>query len=86
MQGAPGDEFRHQQDGLARDRNRESADADNNLVAVGGSGVGSDLLRRVIAAFPQAKRLVPELRMIVVAGPRIAPQVLPAADGLEIRP
>jgi pimeloyl-ACP methyl ester carboxylesterase/predicted glycosyltransferase len=58
------------------------------VVAVGGSGVGSDLLRRVIAAFPRAKRLVPELRMIVVAGPRIDPDSLGAVDvdGLEIRP
>ncbi len=43
------------------------------IVTVGGSGVGGDLLRRVIAAFPEAKKLVPALRMIVVAGPRIDP-------------
>ena len=56
------------------------------VVTVGGSGVGGHLLRRVIAAFPEAKRLVPDLRMIVVAGPRIDPSSLPARDGLEIRP
>jgi pimeloyl-ACP methyl ester carboxylesterase/predicted glycosyltransferase len=55
------------------------------LVTVGGSGVGASLLRRVMGAFPAAKKLVPELRMIVVAGPRIDPATLPAADGLEIR-
>jgi pimeloyl-ACP methyl ester carboxylesterase len=55
------------------------------IVTVGGSGVGADLLRRVIAAFPEAKRRVPELRMIVVAGPRIDPASLPAHDGLEVR-
>jgi pimeloyl-ACP methyl ester carboxylesterase/predicted glycosyltransferase len=55
------------------------------IVTVGGSGVGAPLLRRVIASFPEAKQLVPELRMIVVAGPRIDPATLPAADGLEIR-
>jgi predicted glycosyltransferase len=54
-------------------------------VTVGGSGVGGDLLRRVIAAFPEAKQRVPELRMIVVAGPRIDPASLPAHDGLEVR-
>ncbi len=43
------------------------------IVTVGGTGVGADLLRRAIAAFPAAKQLVPELRMIVVAGPRIDP-------------
>jgi pimeloyl-ACP methyl ester carboxylesterase/predicted glycosyltransferase len=56
------------------------------IVTVGGSGVGADLLRRVIDAFPEAKRLVPELRMIVVAGPRIDPRSLPAHPGLEVRP
>jgi NAD(P)-dependent dehydrogenase (short-subunit alcohol dehydrogenase family) len=40
----------------------------------------------VIAAFPEAKERVPELRMIVVTGPRIDPASLPAHDGLEVRP
>ena len=56
------------------------------IVTVGGSGVGESLLRKVIAAHPAAKRAVPELRMIVVAGPRIDPDSLPFLDGLEIRP
>ena len=55
------------------------------IVTVGGSGVGGHLLRRVIAAFPGAKERVPDLRMIVVAGPRIDPDSLPHAEGLEIR-
>ena len=52
------------------------------IVTVGGSGVGAALLRRVIAAFPQAKEQVPDLRMIIVAGPRIDPGVLAGLDGL----
>jgi pimeloyl-ACP methyl ester carboxylesterase/predicted glycosyltransferase len=56
------------------------------IVTVGGSGVGADLLRRVIAAFPYAKKGVPDLRMIVVAGPRIDPASLPAHEGLEVVP
>jgi pimeloyl-ACP methyl ester carboxylesterase/predicted glycosyltransferase len=56
------------------------------IVTVGGSGVGGHLLRRVIAAFPEAKQRVPGLRMIVVAGPRIDPGSLPAHEGLEVRP
>jgi pimeloyl-ACP methyl ester carboxylesterase/predicted glycosyltransferase len=55
------------------------------VVTVGGSGVGAHLLRRVIEAFPDAKQRVPDLRMIVVAGPRIDPDSLPAAEGLEVR-
>ena len=55
------------------------------VVTVGGTGVGGDLLRRVIASFPEAKELVPSLRMVVVAGPRIDPTSLPTHDGLEVR-
>jgi pimeloyl-ACP methyl ester carboxylesterase/predicted glycosyltransferase len=54
------------------------------IVTVGGSGVGGHLLRRVVEAFPEAKERVPELRMIVVAGPRIDPASLPRHDGLEV--
>ncbi len=50
------------------------------IVTVGGSAVGAPLLRRVIAAFPQARERVPDLRMIIVAGPRIDPVVLSGLD------
>jgi pimeloyl-ACP methyl ester carboxylesterase len=55
------------------------------IVTVGGSGVGGHLLRRVMAAYPEAKARVPGLRMVVVAGPRIDPASLPQHDGLEVR-
>ena len=55
------------------------------IVTVGGSGVGGHLLRRVMAAFPEAKRRVPALRMVVVTGPRIDPASLPRHEGLEVR-
>jgi pimeloyl-ACP methyl ester carboxylesterase/predicted glycosyltransferase len=60
------------------------------VVTVGGSGVGTGLLRRAVAAYPAAKALIPELRMIVVTGPRIDPESLTAAgaaalEGLELR-
>jgi pimeloyl-ACP methyl ester carboxylesterase/predicted glycosyltransferase len=55
------------------------------VVTAGGSGVGQHLLRKVIAAYPAAKRSVPELRMVVVAGPRIDPDSLPSHEGLEVR-
>ncbi|GAA1017758.1 hypothetical protein Aple_025050 [Acrocarpospora pleiomorpha] len=54
------------------------------VVTVGGSGVGEDLLRRIVAAFPEAARRVSGLRMVVVAGPRIDPASLPRQAGLEI--
>jgi pimeloyl-ACP methyl ester carboxylesterase/predicted glycosyltransferase len=54
------------------------------IVTVGGSGVGAALLRRIVAAYPEAKRQIPQLRMIVVAGPRIDPASLPIQPGLEL--
>ncbi len=55
------------------------------VVTVGGSGVGRDLLEKVIAAFPMVKARIPELRMVAVAGPRIEPKNLPTHPGLEVR-
>ncbi len=64
------------------------ADEQVCIVAVGGSGVGGHLLKRVIGAFDEAKARVPALRMVVVAGPRIDVESLTPAgagrDGLEI--
>ncbi|HET7029741.1 MAG TPA: glycosyltransferase [Candidatus Limnocylindrales bacterium] len=54
------------------------------IVTVGGSGVGEALLRRVVAAFPEAERRVNGLRMIAVAGPRIDPESLGAPAGVEV--
>jgi predicted glycosyltransferase len=55
------------------------------VVAVGGSGVGRDLLRRVLTAVPTARERIPNLRMVVVAGPRVDPASLPTVDGVEVR-
>jgi pimeloyl-ACP methyl ester carboxylesterase/predicted glycosyltransferase len=54
------------------------------IVTVGGSSVGAQLLRRVIDSYPSARRAVPGLRMVVVAGPRIDPRLLPAHDGVQM--
>lgn len=55
------------------------------LVTVGGSGVGRHLLNRVMAAAGPARSLLPDLRMVVVTGPRIEPGALPVIDGVEVR-
>jgi pimeloyl-ACP methyl ester carboxylesterase/predicted glycosyltransferase len=55
------------------------------VVTVGGSGVGEPLLRRILDAVPLARRQVPELKFLVVAGPRIDPGVLPRRRGVSIR-
>ena len=56
------------------------------IAAVGGTAVGKHLLTKIAQALPHMRRHVPELRMIMVVGPRIAPETLPQVDGLEIRP
>jgi pimeloyl-ACP methyl ester carboxylesterase/predicted glycosyltransferase len=55
------------------------------IVTVGGSGVGSNLIKRVTDAYPLAKRKLPRLRMIVVGGPRIDPSFVSPREGLEVR-
>lgn len=54
------------------------------VVTVGGSGVGSPLLHRVLDAVPLARRQVRELRFLVVAGPRIDPCSLPRRRGATV--
>jgi pimeloyl-ACP methyl ester carboxylesterase/predicted glycosyltransferase len=55
------------------------------LVTVGGSAVGAHLLRRIVESYPTVRRQLPELRMVVVAGPRIDPLSLAAPRGVEVR-
>jgi pimeloyl-ACP methyl ester carboxylesterase/UDP:flavonoid glycosyltransferase YjiC (YdhE family) len=55
------------------------------LVTAGGSAVGGDFLGRVAAAYPEAARRVPGLRMIVVTGPRLDPDRLRLPAGVELR-
>jgi pimeloyl-ACP methyl ester carboxylesterase len=55
------------------------------IVAVGGSAVGAGLIRRILAAYPAAKTAIPELRMIVVTGPRLDPAAFDVPRGVETR-
>jgi pimeloyl-ACP methyl ester carboxylesterase/predicted glycosyltransferase len=55
------------------------------IVTVGGSGVGRHLILRILQSVPIVSRSVPELRMVVVAGPRIDTASLPAPTGVDVR-
>ena len=55
------------------------------IVTVGGSGVGTHLIRRILRSYPLVREKLPELRMVVVAGPRIDPRSLGAPEGVELR-
>jgi pimeloyl-ACP methyl ester carboxylesterase/predicted glycosyltransferase len=55
------------------------------VVTVGGSGVGAPMLNRVLDAVPLARGRLPELKFLVVAGPRIDPTSLPRRRGATVR-
>lgn len=55
------------------------------VCTAGGTAVGADLLRRCAAAFPHLHARVPDVRMVVVCGPRIAPAAIGAPAGVEVR-
>jgi pimeloyl-ACP methyl ester carboxylesterase/predicted glycosyltransferase len=55
------------------------------IVTVGGSGVGAHLIRRILQSYPAVRAKLPDLRMVVVAGPRIDPKSLNTPAGVEVR-
>ncbi|MEO7851865.1 MAG: glycosyltransferase, partial [Rubrivivax sp.] len=69
-------------------RRKHGYRSDSKLViaAVGGTAVGAPLLQRIAEAFPAMKRQVPELHMVLVAGPRVPRELLPKHKGLEVQP
>jgi predicted glycosyltransferase len=69
-------------------RRRHGYRTDEKLViaAVGGTAVGAPLLARIAEAFPHMKRQVPELRLVLVAGPRVRREAFPVLDGLDVVP
>ncbi len=53
------------------------------VAAVGGTSVGATLLRRIVDAYSVARERIPDLRLVVVCGPRIDPASLPQIPGIE---
>ncbi|MET0852843.1 MAG: alpha/beta fold hydrolase, partial [Candidatus Rokuibacteriota bacterium] len=56
------------------------------LVSVGGTRVGASLLRKCADAFSLVAHRVPDARMLMVAGPRLRPDELPAGPQIDVRP
>ncbi|VTU26750.1 Arylesterase [Variovorax sp. PBS-H4] len=55
------------------------------IAAVGGTSTGRHLLQRIAQAFPRMKRELPELRLILVTGPRLSTDEFEPQPGLELR-
>jgi pimeloyl-ACP methyl ester carboxylesterase/UDP:flavonoid glycosyltransferase YjiC (YdhE family) len=53
------------------------------VAAVGGTGVGTDLLGLVADAFGRLRKESPEARLLMVTGPRIDTRLLPDVEGMD---
>ena len=66
-----------------RERFGFGADERVAIAAVGGTSVGTSLLRRIVDAYPVAQAALPDLRLVVICGPRIDPEQMPRIPGVE---
>jgi len=55
------------------------------VVSVGGTAAGSELIERCLQVVPLVKREIPDLRMVLVGGPRLSPATGNLPSGLESR-
>lgn len=55
------------------------------VCAVGGTAVGAGLLDLCASALPRIQERVPDVRMVLVCGPRLDPAQITAAPGIEVR-
>jgi predicted glycosyltransferase len=55
------------------------------LCSIGGTAIGKELLELCGRAYPMAKSEIPDLQMVLVCGPRLAPDSLDVPEGLDIR-
>jgi UDP:flavonoid glycosyltransferase YjiC (YdhE family) len=55
------------------------------VCAVGGTGFGRELLDLCLSAYPLARQRIPNLRMLLVGGPRLEPGALDHVEGVEVR-
>ena len=54
------------------------------ICSIGGTAIGHELLDLCGAAFPIVRREIPDLRMVLVGGPRISADALAVPEGVEI--
>jgi predicted glycosyltransferase len=55
------------------------------VCSIGGTTVGRELLELCAAAYPHIRDQVPDVRMVLVCGPRLDPATVTAPAGVEVR-
>jgi UDP:flavonoid glycosyltransferase YjiC (YdhE family) len=55
------------------------------LCSIGGTAVGKDLLELCGKTYPYIRKQIPKFRMILVCGPRVAPESIDTPEGVEKR-
>jgi len=55
------------------------------ICSIGGTSVGRELLTLCAKAYPIIKEHKPDLRMVLVCGPRLSPETLEVPQGVEVR-
>ncbi|MBD3369439.1 hypothetical protein GF402_03640 [Candidatus Fermentibacteria bacterium] len=60
---------------------------DETLVvcSIGGTSIGKEMLELCGRAYPLIKRKLPDLRMVLVCGPRLSPESLSVPQGVDVR-
>jgi UDP:flavonoid glycosyltransferase YjiC (YdhE family) len=71
-------------DSVAAKRRLGYGDEPLVIVTVGGTSVGRALIELSLAAYPLVQKARPGLRMIIVCGPRLAPEGLAAPEGVSV--
>ena len=54
------------------------------ICSIGGTSAGKDLLYLCIDAYPTIKKKIPDLKMILVCGPRLEPDSIKAPEGVKV--
>ena len=55
------------------------------VCSIGGTSIGKELLELCGQAYPIIKKSVPDLRMVLVCGPRLSPESLKVPEEVEVR-
>lgn len=55
------------------------------MATIGGTAIGAYLLNLCAGAYPLIKKEIPNLRMVLICGPRIKPEAVKASEGVEVK-